>query len=393
MRRVHDVIDFVDRGRGPSATSARAEVQEASLRVIVLLAFLVGPLGCGEELAPLQDVDDDDDGYRAEVAAPIDGSALEEIASEQAPLGAPYPIILVHGFSGWADVGAVGYFYHVVEDLTAAGADVTAPALPPYDSSAERAVVLGHVVDAVLARTHKRKVHLIAHSQGGVDSRILITDLGYADRVASLTTISTPHRGTAVADLADVAPGEVLNPAGQLLAWLVGSLQGDPPDEASWLLDEGVEAAYDPDLAASIDGLRPGTMALFNAAHPDPLGVPIFSIAGVSNLASMDTPGCNDGLWAHNDAVDVVDVIFAASGAYLNYTEGGTLLSPTPNDGLVTVSSARWGVWLGCVPADHCDEIGQVADDGPGLISGWDHRTLYLRLLQHVRSVEDLEQR
>ncbi|MDP2340058.1 MAG: alpha/beta fold hydrolase [Deltaproteobacteria bacterium] len=359
--------------------------------MIVLLSLILGPMGCGEELGePLQGAGDDD-GYRAEVAGPIVGTALEEINSEQAPFGAPYPIVLVHGFSGWADVGEVGYFYGIVADLTAAGADVTAPALPPYDSSIDRAAVLAAVVDSVLLRTHKNKVHLIAHSQGGVDSRVLITDLGYADRVASLTTISTPHRGTAVADLADYAPGQVLNPAGQLMAWLLGALEGDPPDEASWLADDGVEAAYDPDLGAAINGLRPGAMALFNAAHPDPLGVPIFSIAGVSNLVSLDHPACNDGLWAPSSNVDAVDVLFAASGTYLNYTEGGTLFSPTPNDGLVTVSSARWGVWLGCVPADHPDEIGQVADDGPGLISNWDHRTLYLELLAHVRLVEALE--
>jgi hypothetical protein len=91
------------------------------------------------------------------------------------------------------------------------------------------------------------------------------------------------------------------------------------------------------------------------------------------------------------DTVDAVVVLFAAPGAYLNYTEGGSLFEPTPNDGLVTVSSARWGVFLGCIPADHPDEIGQVADDGPGLISQWDHRTLYLQLLAHVRHVEQLE--
>ena len=362
------------------------------MRVIALFALLIGPLGCAEDLGePLGRGVVDDDGYRAEVAGPIDGTALEEIRSEQAPLGAPYPIILVHGFSGWTDVGEVGYFYNVVDDLTAAGADVTAPALPPYDSSLDRAVVLARVVDTVLARTHKTKVHLIAHSQGGIDSRVLITDMGYADRVASLTTISTPHRGTAVADLADYAPGGVINPAGQLLGWMLGALEGEPPDEAAWLADDGVEAAYDPDLAASINFMRPGAMALFNVAHPDPLGVPIFSIAGVSNLRSLDHPACNDGLWNHMDTVDAVDFFFAGAGLYLNYTEGGTLFDPTPNDGLVTVSSARWGVWLGCIPADHPDEIGQVADSGPGLFSEWDHRNFYLQLLQHVRRVEDLE--
>jgi triacylglycerol lipase len=251
--------------------------------------------------------------------------------------------------------------------------------------------VLARVVDDVLARTRKRKVHLIAHSQGGVDSRVLVTDLGYADRVASLTTISTPHRGTAVADVAEIAPSGVLNPAGELLAWVLGALEGSPPDEAAWLADEDVAAAYDPDLGGSVQSMRPSTMAAFNATHPDPPGLRIFSVAGVSNLLSLDQPECNDGLWGRSDARDVVDPFFAASGAWLGGTDGGSLLDPTPNDGLVTVASARWGLFLGCIPADHADEIGQVADDGPGLVSGFDHRAFYARLLQQLRELEALE--
>jgi triacylglycerol lipase len=36
---------------------------------------------------------------------------------------------------------------------------------------------------------------------GGLDSRYLISTLRYGDRIASLTTISTPHGGSAVADV------------------------------------------------------------------------------------------------------------------------------------------------------------------------------------------------
>ena len=321
---------------------------------------------------------------------PVVGDAVVDDDGTPAPLGAPYPIILVHGFSGWMDFAGVAYFYHVADDLRAAGADVTAPNLPPYDGSEERARVLASVVDDVLARTNQRKVHLIAHSQGGVDSRVLITDLGYADRVASLVTISTPHRGTRVADLAASAPDGVLNPAGQLLGWLVGTLEGEPPSDAAWLADESVQAAYDPNLAAAVATLQPSTMAVFNETHPDPVGVPIFSVAGVTNLLSLDQPECEGGLWPRSDRVDVVDAFFAAAGLYLSNTDGGWVFNPTPNDGLVTVSSARWGTFLGCIPADHPDEIGHILDSG-NLVSGFDHRRMYLDLLRNARAVEALE--
>ena len=51
-----------------------------------------------------------------------------------------------------------------------------------------------------LAQTGAPKVHIIAHSMGGLDARHMIVDLEMADRVASLTTIGTPHRGTVLAD-------------------------------------------------------------------------------------------------------------------------------------------------------------------------------------------------
>src|SRR5262249_5187529 len=40
-----------------------------------------------------------------------------------------------------------------------------------------------------------RAVHVFAHSMGGLDARYMISRLGMAKRVLSLTTIATPHRG------------------------------------------------------------------------------------------------------------------------------------------------------------------------------------------------------
>ena len=45
-------------------------------------------------------------------------------------------------------------------------------------------------------------------------------------------------------------------------------------------------------------------------------------------------------------------------------------------DGLVEVASARWGTFLGCVPADHFEEIGQIAMTLPNL-AGFEHKALY----------------
>lgn len=356
--------------------------------LIGLLATLplAAALACGD-VAPLASTDVQH-GVDAREHIHIEGTANQARPIFE-PLGPPYPIILVHGFSGFTDLGPMEYFFGIKELFEEQGADVTAPALPPYNDPAERARVLADVIDATLARTGKAKVHLIGHSQGGIDARVVIAELGYADRVASYTTISTPHDGTEVAALADEAPEGMLNPAGQLLAWLFGVLEGSPPDEAAWASEDAADA-WDPDMVAAVRALTPDAMRTLRARAPIPASVPFFTIAGVSNLRSLDNADCAASLWPREDRVDAVDPFLLASGAFLSFTDGGDVDNPTPNDGLVTARSAREprSTFLGCVPADHLDEVGLIADLTAGLVSGFDHEAMFLRLLDQIRSVE-----
>ena len=45
-----------------------------------------------------------------------------------------------------------------------------------------------------------QSVHIIAHSMGGLDSRLMIYKYRMEDHIASLTTIRTPHLGSSYAD-------------------------------------------------------------------------------------------------------------------------------------------------------------------------------------------------
>ena len=47
---------------------------------------------------------------------------------------------------------------------------------------------------------------------GGLDARYMIASLGMEARVLSLTTVGTPHRGTAFADWGMPAFGRLLTP-------------------------------------------------------------------------------------------------------------------------------------------------------------------------------------
>lgn len=315
-------------------------------------------------------------------AEPPTGLGVEEIPSAHPPPPAP-PIILVHGFTGFSDLVGIEYFYEVREDLIARGeTHVFAPSLPPYNSAASRAHVLADYIDQVLAETGAEHVHLVAHSQGGIDSRAVISSLGYADKVRSLVTIATPHRGTTLADLASDAPAGVLNPAGQALAWAIGALD-DPPNETQ-VEDGANQEHWEPALDAAITQLSSDGMAAFNEQNPDRPSVPIFSVAAYSNLRSA--PGfCDDALWRPGSGRDAIDALLLGSAVILN---GTNLLDPRHNDGLVPTDSMPWGTLLGCVPADHLDEIGQIADSGAAWISGFDHKDLYRDVVAHLRTLD-----
>jgi triacylglycerol lipase len=111
------------------------------------------------------------------------------------------PIVMVHGLLGFDRVAMGGwvladYFRGIPEALRAAGNRVFLARLSPTGGIAARAAQLKEQIDKEFPN---EAVHLVSHSMGGLDSRHMITHLGMADRVLSLTTLGTPHRGTAFA--------------------------------------------------------------------------------------------------------------------------------------------------------------------------------------------------
>src|SRR5207302_8472986 len=112
------------------------------------------------------------------------------------------PIVLVHGLLGYGRLKLGGwtiasYFAKIPEFLSAAGNRVLVAQLSPTGGVAERAAQLKRFLDRDAAG---EAVHLFAHSMGGLDARYLISRLNMASRVLSLTTLGTPHRGSAFAD-------------------------------------------------------------------------------------------------------------------------------------------------------------------------------------------------
>jgi len=296
-------------------------------------------------------------------------------ASVETKLGPPYPIVLAHGFFGFEDFAGldfVNYFYGVKETLFEKGeVHVYTPAVDPFNDSEKRGAQLAAHIEQILRETGHAKVNILGHSQGGLDARVVAHE--HPDKVASVWTFATPHRGTPVADVV---------------------LKLTPSDRAQDLLDALVKLVGRP-LWESIDGetslatalhqfSKPGIEA-FNAKYTDAPGVAYYSLTGrsqrslaLSDCQSKETPPFVADFKYETDPIDPLFAVFAA---YLSSTE----LGGSPNDGLVRVKDAKWGTFLGCVPADHVDQIGHLFGDSPGLGNGWKYKTFYVELVKLIR--------
>jgi pimeloyl-ACP methyl ester carboxylesterase len=237
-----------------------------------------------------------------------------------------FPIVLVHGWTGFENIGPLTYFFGVRQDLEPLGYPVAVAVLDPYNSVDIRGEQLVDFVATTLTTTRSRKVNLFGHSQGGIDSRYVASAAGggYGDRIGAVITLGTPHYGT---PFTDIALGLIPGPAEQVLVFLLNFL--------------GAAQSQRSNVEASLYTLSETYMqGEFNPVHVDDPRVKYYSWTGETCVGSI---GCQD-------AVDPLlvfsyDTIWLAAG---------------PNDGLVPTSSAVWGEYLGLVPADHIDEIGQI---------------------------------
>ena len=215
------------------------------------------------------------------------------------------PIVLVHGLCGFDRVTAFGrvprdYFPGIREKLEAAGNRVLAPRLSCTRGVVARAAELKRFIEKAVPAG---PVHLIGHSMGGLDARFMVARLGMAARVQSLTSVGTPHRGSAFADWFVERFGRLATPFFQL-------------------------------LGVSFEAFRDLTTAAcrrFNAVVPDAPAVRYLSVAGLCERPWM-TPE-----WRLPHRI-------------VSRVEG-------PNDGVVSVASARWGVSHDVWEGDHLNLV------------------------------------
>ena len=178
--------------------------------------------------------------------------------------------------------------------------------VPPSASIQERAAKLSADIEK---KAGGKSVNIVAHSMGGLDARYMISRLKPGNvRVRSLTTVASPHRGSAFADYVFERIGK-----------------DRLSDVYKVLKSMNVETGAFSQLT------RRYMVEEFNPKTPDREGTRYFSYGATATPA----------LWS----------AFRASHRIMEEAEG-------PNDGLVSVESSRWGTYKGTlVGVSHLDLI------------------------------------
>lgn len=238
------------------------------------------------------------------------------------------PVILLHGLAGFVRLFGLAYFRGVVDDLRTRGVPAHSPKVHPTASIAHRANHLQTYLDENFGRD---PVHLVGHSMGGLDARYLASPngLNHGDRILTITTIGTPHRGSSIASFtwrAKMYRMAVIRPIP------LRSL-ANVDDETRQFYRELRDCRWD-----GVHDVTPSYLQKeFNLRIIDHPSVRYFSFAGKMG-------GCGGApLW----------LPLVPQWLFLRAVEG-------PNDGLVAVESCKWGTFLGTLPASHVDLVGHL---------------------------------
>ncbi len=246
---------------------------------------------------------------------------MMSVSAAGADCASKYPVVLVHG-AGFKDKTlGINYWGRIPAALEAEGAKVCYGGTDGWGSTQDNAAKLRDTINQVLASTGAAKVNIIAHSKGGVEARYMISSLGMAGKVASLTMISTPNYGSAlVGGLYDSLPDilfRVIGAVANVVRWFYGD--------------------KNPDFYNGVLSLTPAYMEAFNKQNPNKSGVYYQSYAG-----SLENP--------------TSDIIMMFTAYPIRNLEG-------ENDGMVSVASAKWGNFRGVLRGSgyqgisHIDEI------------------------------------
>jgi triacylglycerol lipase len=315
------------------------------------------------------------------------------------------PIVLQAGVGSGENLW---YFRGVAEALRACGNTVYLGTdtfedaggrfqMPAYQSTETRATFLARIVELALKQTGKQKVNLIGHSMGGLDSRTLADLPSMRGKVASITTISTPHKGSAIADTLLYALDHAWAAP---IVFVLKNIYGRVATNG-WKTDE--------DLLAGLRSCSERRAVDYNREHragevlPFENGIFFQSWAGISHrdgeeFTSAELAACGGigqihylarGIGLHEMSSILVGAVPFVNHSFYERLPNAAEWLPNPRrlegtDGFVAVAHAKWGRFNGCIPADHVDELGKLDNQSMNPRTGFDHLRFYKSVVRDL---------
>ncbi len=336
-------------------------------------------------------------------------------------------IYLIPGIFGFGELAGYVYFEHLERELSRrlqhAGVPHTLEVIPtPPTASLRRRA--HHVAEHITRTTRDESIpiHIIGHSTGGLDARLVATPtvhlesevhlLQWRERLRSIVTVNTPHYGTPLAQFFTTVSGTRFLYALSLLTVTSLKLGGWPLtvfssvvaaagridetlgvdihllDRATDLILRFIGERGQSEVRNWLDGVRqdqggivqitPEGMDLFNAAAEDSPSVRYGCVATASPppapvrfMSSLRSPYAAlsatiySTLHAFSSMPHKHYAYPAPHPAVLSRLEEeiGRVINDRVCDGVVPTLSMLWGELVWCGSGDHLDIVGHFADD------------------------------
>lgn len=230
-----------------------------------------------------------------------------------------YPVLLCHGYGALASVIKPSPMHEVCMLLRSHGVIAFAPNIVPYATIETRAKEWANKLEQLCDGYGFEQMNVIAHSMSGLDMRVALQKETLKSRVASLTTVATPHKGTSLADLVLKTPDQVRNILGEAFNWFGNNVYPKSKSDA---------------VGAVRQLTRDYVTGQFNPSTPDVEDVTYFSYSAAVGKGTSEP----------------LNPIYRYQNQYIHDEEG-------VNDAFVSDESARYGIHIECAPISHLEQI------------------------------------
>lgn len=214
-----------------------------------------------------------------------------------------YPVFICHGYGAVASLVKPSPLHDVCMFIRSRGVPAVAPNIVPYAKIETRADRWASLIHRFADQMEAEQVNVIAHSQGGLDMRYALARTHVHEKVASLTTIATPHHGTELANLTLNTPDTLRSKLAGFFNWMgekmYPQMSSDSIGSIKQLTPQYVNGSFNQEIKDA-DDVRYFSVS---AAVGEGTNHPIASVMRYQNHYIFEREGINDGFVSHNSAI------------------------------------------------------------------------------------------